>query len=199
MNASLPPGFAMLRRCVRAAPAVLVWCLPAAAVASGSYRTQPPRPGQVDTRLYHLGKDIFLGKVVPGAMQEAELKELEAKLPANAKEKSTLAPLAGKLSSNQLEALSYYLAVRYRLPGVAQEVYDQGAAVFESRFEKEAVAGLTARTQERRLKELQGKLPTAARDKVNLPRLAGKISDDQLAALEFYLAVKYRLRTIDPE
>jgi hypothetical protein len=146
-----------------------------------------------------MGKDIFLGKVVPGSLQEAELKALAAKLPAAARKEAKFTALAGKLSARQIEALGYYIAVRHRLPSVAQEAFDAGAALFEDHYEKAAQGTGAARSQERRLKELQSKLPAAAKGTVSLPKLAGKITDQQLADLEFYIAVKHGLRTIDPE
>jgi hypothetical protein len=43
------------------------------------------------------------------------------------------------------------------------------------------------------LQELQALLPKAARQSVNLPLLADKLSADLLAALEYYLAIRYKI------
>jgi hypothetical protein len=48
--------------------------------------------------------------------------------------------------------------------------------------------------QESRLKELQGKLPRRAQPTLNLPALAGKLSAEQLAGLEYYLFIRYKVK-----
>ncbi len=96
--------------------------LGAPAWASGSYTAKPPRLGQVDHARYHLGKQIFTGKLeLPAASsgdlasQESVLQELEAGLPEKVRNQAQLTRLAGRLSREQLDALEYYLSVRFRL------------------------------------------------------------------------------------
>lgn len=90
--------------------------------ASGSYTAKPPRLGQLDHARYHLGKQIFTGKLdlpqpsaAGAASQQGVLQELQAQLPEKVREKAQLTALAGRLSREQLDALEYYLTVRFRL------------------------------------------------------------------------------------
>lgn len=94
----------------------------APALASGSYTAKPPRLGQLDHARYHLGKQVFTGKLdLPAAAtgdaasQLPALQELEDKLPEKVRAKSQLTSLAGRLTREQLDALEYYLTVRFRL------------------------------------------------------------------------------------
>jgi hypothetical protein len=96
-------------------------CL-ASAWASGSYTAKPPRPGQVDHARYHLGKQVFSGKLdLPEASsgdpaaQRGVLEDLAARLPEKVRQQAQLTRLAGRLSREQLDALEYYLTVRFRL------------------------------------------------------------------------------------
>lgn len=97
--------------------------LPMVSWASGSY-APPARPpiATIDVDKYHLGKQIFTGSPPPatgsadGASSE-RLSALQAKLPPQAKRSANLESLAGKLDNDQLEALEYYLAVRYKIGG----------------------------------------------------------------------------------
>jgi hypothetical protein len=78
-------------------------------------------------------------------------------------------------------------------PGAAQEgvdrgLYDLGQKVFRGK----AAAGLgDAAAQRPRLAALQGRLPAAAARKTDLAALAGKVTDEQLAALEYYVGRRY--------
>ena len=101
----------------------LIIMLPMASWASGSY-APPARPpiATLDVEKYHLGKQIFTGSPPPatGAADAASsdrLSALQAKLPPQAKHSANLDSLAGKLDNAQLEALEYYLAVRYKIGG----------------------------------------------------------------------------------
>jgi hypothetical protein len=95
--------------------------------ASGTYRTRsrPPAIGSVDSERYLLGKEIFSGKREPSAAdpsaQEAQQRRLAAlagQLPAKAGSNVALTALAGRLTARELDALEYYLAVRFKVhPG----------------------------------------------------------------------------------
>ena len=97
-----------------------------AAHASGSYNNRPPRVPkgetrqQVDQAKYALGKKVYTGKAklattasVDRAAQEKRLRELEMRLPERARREANLPAMAGKLSTEQLEALEYYITNRY--------------------------------------------------------------------------------------
>ena len=92
-------------------------------LASGSYTARPIRPpvSTVDANRYNIGKHIFSGKYEPGkpagdaTQQSPRLKQLQEKLPKAAQKTADLPALAGKLSNEQMQALEYYLAVRYKI------------------------------------------------------------------------------------
>lgn len=100
--------------------------------ASGSYVTRPPLPASHDSARYELGKAIALGRAplpgvktapagkLAGARQEGEaqsrrLSALQDQLPGRIRSTMTLPALAGRLTEGQLEALEYYLRVRYKI------------------------------------------------------------------------------------
>ena len=164
--------------------------------ASGSYRGRPPRLNEVDASRYHTGKDIFLGRVDPAGTQRTVLARLQEALPAAAKEKARFTEMAGRLSARRLAALVHYSAVEYQLPRLDQEAYAAGQAIFEGLTEVAEEAGPTERLQADRLVALEEELPAVAEPGVVLRSLAGRLSHDQLEALEFYTAVRYRSRGI---
>ena len=100
----------------------LIIALPVVSWASGSY-ARPVRPpiATIDVEKYHLGKQIFTGAPPPatgstdGAHHSERLKVLQAQLPPHAQRSASLESLAGKLDNDQLAALEYYLAVRYKV------------------------------------------------------------------------------------
>ncbi len=101
---------------------ILFW--PLTALGSGSYSYRPSRAlGAIDSAKYHHGKQIFTGQAkfdneaspIPASQQEECLRKLQALLPQRARGSANLSLLAGKLGAGQLEALEYYLNVRYRL------------------------------------------------------------------------------------
>lgn len=92
--------------------------------ASGTYRpkTAPPARGSVDAQRYLSGKEIFTGKqVLPTPSpstepdQRGRLQALAQRLPKQAKPEPPLESLAGRLTEEQLDALQYYLAIRFKL------------------------------------------------------------------------------------
>ena len=100
---------------------ILVW--PLTALGSGSYSYRPSRAlGAIDSAKYHRGKQIFTSQVrhdkgspPPALQQEGRLAELQALLPQQVQGSVNLLQLAGKLSADHLEALEYYLSIRYRI------------------------------------------------------------------------------------
>ena len=92
------------------------------ASASGTYRGGSPRRSAMNNfGKYELGKKIATGEIVPGdeARNDPEqlriLGELHQKLPASAQARLDFKPFAGRLSADQLEAVRYYVTVRYRI------------------------------------------------------------------------------------
>ena len=112
-------------------PHILIACLllllvPGYGFASGSYMARPPRPpmqnGPEEAR-YEVGKAIFTRKMAlperhaaaPRDKQMERLRQLQNKLPAQARSGVDLTGLAGRLSPGQFQALEHYLAVRYKI------------------------------------------------------------------------------------
>ena len=100
---------------------ILAW--PLAALGSGSYSYRASKAlSAINTAKYHRGKQIFTGQArldnelsTSASQQEERLKELQALLPQNAQGLANFSQLAGKMSSDHLEALEYYLSIRYRI------------------------------------------------------------------------------------
>lgn len=101
---------------------------PSLLVGSGSYSLRPPRPPTVvertrdaDKEKYELGKSIYTGKARLSAQpsmgtmktQEQRLKALQARLPESAQKKTNLPALAGRLTSEEIDALEYYVNKRF--------------------------------------------------------------------------------------
>ena len=71
--------------------------------------------------------------------------------------------------------------------------YNLGKQVFAGKAAPATTAG-DAASQSARLKDLQGKLPKSAQKSADLPALAGKLSADQMSALEHFLEVRYKIK-----
>jgi hypothetical protein len=99
--------------------------LPSVLQASGSYTSSAPRPtGAIDQARYNLGKQIYSGKMqLPAQSSAAELEQqqrerlgsLQLRLPEKVQKKVQLTHFAGRLDPEQLEALEYFLSIRYKL------------------------------------------------------------------------------------
>ena len=120
-------GNSVRRRIQYAIGAILVGLaihvVPDAARASGSYRSRPSAPpSSVDRSQYELGKKVFLGEFLgsaggaPDATAQAEaLRELQSKLPASVRGRVDLSSLGGSLSTEEMDALRYFLKRRYKV------------------------------------------------------------------------------------
>lgn len=75
---------------------------------------------------------------------------------------------------------------------VERDKYALGKKVF-NRKPDAAVAQPQANreAQQKRLAELQARLPASTQKKVNLPALAGKLTAEELEALEYYVSKRY--------
>lgn len=107
-------------------PALLLGALVSQpAAASGSYVFRPVQAAEHDSVRYELGKAIFLGKAslpreakLPAGEREAQERRLtgwQKQLSAKARPPGELTALAGRMTSDQLAALEYYLKVRYKV------------------------------------------------------------------------------------
>jgi hypothetical protein len=184
---------------LRITTTLLILLAPPALLASGSYRAVPVRPGQVDTTLYHRGRDIFTGKLSPAALQDMALKEIEDSLPENIQKRANLSRLSGKLNPYQMEALSFYLAVELGIESLEEDFYEEGRAIFEGDAPLAKTASAFASRQVRKLAEWQALLPEEARSESRFSAYAGRLTDDQVAALGYHIAVRYRLPAVDQE
>jgi hypothetical protein len=94
-----------------------------AASASGSYvRPASHRVGLDDYPKYELGRSVSQGRIALPAPerefmepQALVLESLASQLPRSARARIDLESLAGRLTSQQLDAVRYYLKVRYRV------------------------------------------------------------------------------------
>ena len=92
------------------------------AAASGSYvGASSHRAGLDDYAKYELGKHLASGKIELAEFAKADgdqgkvLVALQAQLPRGARNRIDLPAFAGRLDSGQLEAIRYYLKVRFKV------------------------------------------------------------------------------------
>ena len=74
---------------------------------------------------------------------------------------------------------------------IDRDQYDLGQKVYNG---KTATAQGNASAQRTRLQALQSRLPENVAKKKDLPSLAGKITDQQLEALDYYINHRYSTR-----
>lgn len=108
---------------------LLLAALPASAFASGSYPPNPPRLGgaalaQIDAQAYNLGKSLFTSRInLPAATPDGadpaanrdRLAAVQALLPDRVRAEIDLPALADRLSAAQVDALLYYVGIRFRV------------------------------------------------------------------------------------
>ncbi|MDX1984953.1 MAG: hypothetical protein SFV51_32070 [Bryobacteraceae bacterium] len=110
--------------------------------------------------------------------------------------------LTAAILTGRLEASGSYSTRPPRPPeAVIQNSrrYELGKTIFAGKLELRSPApgaerGQTERVQAERLKELQSRLPTAKRLSVDLPAFAGKLTPDQMAALAYFLEIRYKIK-----
>lgn len=118
-------------------PSLFLWTLPVlwmpGALASGSYPPNPPRLGgaalaKIDAPVYNLGKTIFTDRMAlpadapPGndpAANLARLTAVQAQLPERVRTEVDLPALSTRLDTAQVDALLYYLQIRFRIAAPA--------------------------------------------------------------------------------
>lgn len=93
---------------------------PLAVRASDSYPSSATKA--MDSTKYTLGQKLYTGQVKLGATdakltakQSIRLKELQNQLPKAVQKTAKLPEMAGKLNASQLNALEYYLQMRYQV------------------------------------------------------------------------------------
>lgn len=74
------------------------------------------------------------------------------------------------------------------------EKYLLGQKIFTGKLKLGDVDHRLAATQQPLLKKMQSQLPKTAQESAKLPSMAGKLSTTQLAALEYYLQMRYRVK-----
>jgi hypothetical protein len=74
---------------------------------------------------------------------------------------------------------------------IDRDKYDLGQKVFNGKTAAVDVQGEAAAVQRARLEALQAELPEKVRMKKDLPAMAGKISNEQLDALAYFVKQRY--------
>ena len=110
----------------RAAVLGLLCCCASVATvhASGGYAGVFTPPAVVDRAKFEIGKQIFTGTATLAAEADATaqaaqqpiLQRWQRDLPGSQKKKVDLPAMAGRLSQAQLESLSHYVEIRFRVP-----------------------------------------------------------------------------------
>ena len=83
--------------------------------------------------------------------------------------------------------------IRPPVSAVDANKYNIGKHIFSGKYEPGKPPG-DAATPTPRLKALQEKLPKSAQKTSDLPALAGKLSNEQMQSLEYYLGVRYKIK-----
>lgn len=78
--------------------------------------------------------------------------------------------------------------------GNDREKFHLGKSVFNQEIELSAVDKAKEVVQSERLDYLQGSLPNTEKRRVNLPDLAGKLTDEQLDALEYFVSIRFNVK-----
>ncbi|WP_425528946.1 hypothetical protein [Leptospira yasudae] len=79
--------------------------------------------------------------------------------------------------------------------GKDREKYHLGKSVYNKEIEIAAAADpAKIQPQKIRLEYLQGSLPNSEKQRVNLEDFAGKLSTEQLDALEYFVSVRYNVK-----
>ncbi|MGV3665802.1 MAG: hypothetical protein ACO1NV_06700 [Leptospira bouyouniensis] len=78
--------------------------------------------------------------------------------------------------------------------GQDREKYHFGKAVFNQEITLEKQPNININDQDERLEYLQGSLPNTEKRRVNLPDLSGKLTEEQLQALEYFIQVRFNIK-----
>jgi hypothetical protein len=83
--------------------------------------------------------------------------------------------------------------IRPPVSAVDANKYNIGKHIFSGKYDPGKPPGAAA-AQTPRLKALQEKLPKSVQKTRDLPALAGKLSNEQMQSLEYYLGVRYKIK-----
>ena len=75
--------------------------------------------------------------------------------------------------------------------GVDSQKYALGKKIYTGKAKLTPQTSVDRAAQERRLQELQARLPEKVRAEVNLPQYAGRLSGTELEALDYYVSRRY--------
>jgi len=78
--------------------------------------------------------------------------------------------------------------------GKDREKYHLGKAVYNNEIELGALDKKLEGEQSERLDYLQGSLPNTEKRRVNLGDLAGKLTKEQLDALEYFVSIRFNVK-----
>ncbi len=78
--------------------------------------------------------------------------------------------------------------------GRDKEKFHLGKSIYNIEIEISKDATNKSETQLTRLEFLQNSLPNPEKKRVNLPKLAGKLTDNQLDALEYFLSIRFNIQ-----
>lgn len=78
--------------------------------------------------------------------------------------------------------------------GQDREKYHLGKAIYNQDLSLEKKTNVKLVEQEERLEYLQGSLPNTEKRRVNLPDLAGNLTEEQLQALEYFVQVRFNVK-----
>jgi hypothetical protein len=165
--------------------------------ASGSYTARPAQPKsdlKTFARAYYsLGQRVFQGKADLDSdgnapCQAERLQALQDRLPQRVAGEEDLTSLAGGLSSEQLNALELYVIVRFT-EGLEKEPYILGQQIIDGEKPPEQKSDVLR--QRSRLESLQSRLPECLAGELKLPELAGRLTVQQLEAVQYHLAERF--------
>lgn len=174
-------------------PVFVILFISLEANSSGAYRPPSIKTSdnkKIDPVKYSLGKKIFTGRVKLeegniSPEQKILLDGLIANLSEKTKKKFPNNVLSSPLELNQLSALEYYLINRDKIiPFVT--LYEEGKGIISGEIE---LTGGNAKPETEhlpKLQSLQDKLPSAIKNEVNLTSYAGKLTENQYAAIELF-------------
>ena len=78
--------------------------------------------------------------------------------------------------------------------GKDREKFHFGKAIYNQEIELSALDSAKEVLQAEKLEYLQGSLPNPEKKRVSLPNLAGKLSDLQMDALEYFISVRFNVK-----
>jgi len=78
--------------------------------------------------------------------------------------------------------------------GQDREKFHLGKSIYNLEIELGTLDKTKESAQAERLDYLQGSLPNTEKRRVNLPELAGKLTNEQIEALEYFVSVRFNVK-----